>query len=157
MTFMPKASRHFLATSVPMRPSPTSPSVLPSRSTVVFEFLTFHSQARTDLSMKGSCLAMPSIRATVCSATETVFAPGVLQTMMPCSVAATRSTLSTPTPVREMIRHFPAASMSSREIWMFVRRITPSTSAIIFFAVSSVESGRTLNSTFPSRRFIASG
>ena len=42
--------------------------------------------------------AIASISASVCSATETAFPPGVFITSTPASVAAFRSTLSTPTP-----------------------------------------------------------
>src|SRR5579875_512711 len=48
--------------------------------------------------------AMASMRANVCSATETAFPPGVFITSTPASVAASRSTLSTPTPARPMTR-----------------------------------------------------
>ncbi len=52
--------------------------------------------------------------AMVCSAADTMLEVGALQTMMPRSVAASTSTLSTPTPARPMILRFTPASMTSR-------------------------------------------
>ena len=58
--------------------------------------------------------AQASIRHMVCSAAETILEVGALHTMMPASVAASTSTLSTPTPARPMMRSFEAAAMTSR-------------------------------------------
>ena len=44
----------------------------------------------------------------VCSAADTMLEVGALHTMMPRSVAASTSTLSTPTPARPMILRFDA-------------------------------------------------
>ena len=46
------------------------------------------------------------------SAVVTVLPPGVFITTMPCCVAASMSTLSTPTPARPTTRNFFAASMT---------------------------------------------
>ncbi len=58
--------------------------------------------------------AQASMRAMVCSAALTMFDVGALHTMTPRSVAASTSTLSTPTPARPMMRRFFPASMTSR-------------------------------------------
>ena len=54
----------------------------------------------------------------VCSAADTMFDVGALQTITPRSVAAATSTLSTPTPARPMILRFAPASMTSRVTWV---------------------------------------
>ena len=51
---------------------------------------------------------MASAMAKVCSATATALAPGVFITAMPLRVAASKSTLSTPTPARPMTRRLGA-------------------------------------------------
>ena len=48
------------------------------------------------------------------SAVVTVLPPGVFITTVPCCVAASMSTLSTPTPARPTTRNFGAASMTLR-------------------------------------------
>src|ERR1039458_8890226 len=48
--------------------------------------------------------AMASMSASVCSATEMALPPGVFITRTPAAVAASRSTLSTPTPARPIDR-----------------------------------------------------
>ena len=53
--------------------------------------------------------------AIVCSAADTRLEVGALHTMMPRSVAASTSTLSTTTPARPMTRSFSAAS-STRSV-----------------------------------------
>ena len=58
--------------------------------------------------------AQASMSAKACSAAETMLEVGALHTMMPRSVAAATSTLSTPMPARPMTRRFGAASMTSR-------------------------------------------
>ena len=55
---------------------------------------------------------MASAMVMVCSATATALAPGVFITAMPGRVAASRSTLSTPTPARPMTRNLCACSSS---------------------------------------------
>ena len=62
----------------------------------------------------GVLRASASMSAMVCSAAETMFDVGALHTMMPRSVAASTSTLSTPTPARPMIFKLLPAAMTSR-------------------------------------------
>ena len=52
--------------------------------------------------------------AIVCSAAEFVLPSGALTTIIPCSVAAVKSMLSTPTPARPINFKFFAASIISR-------------------------------------------
>ena len=54
-----------------------------------------------------------SMSAMVCSATETALPPGVFITSTPAAVAASRSTLSTPTPARPMTRSLGAFSSTA--------------------------------------------
>ena len=56
--------------------------------------------------------AIETISEKACSAVEMVFPPGVFITMMPRLVAASTSTLSTPTPARPTTLSFVAASMT---------------------------------------------
>ncbi len=109
-TFMPKA-RARLATSIPMRPSPTMPSVLP-RSSVPCSVFFSHLPARVVVSARERCRASESISPKVCSATATALPPGVFITTMPRRVAASRSMLSTPTPARPITRSVRAWSRS---------------------------------------------
>ena len=58
-------------------------------------------------------LVTASRRATVCSAVDTVGASGAKHTAMPRAVAAATSTVSYPTPVREMTRSRGAWSIAA--------------------------------------------
>ena len=83
------------------------PSVLP-RSSLPMNFFFSHLPARVEALACGMWRAMASISASVCSATEMALPPGVFITSTPAAVAASRSTLSTPTPARPMTRSFGA-------------------------------------------------
>src|SRR5271157_3834808 len=101
-----------LTTSRPMLPRPMMPSVLP-RSSLPMSFFFSHLPARVEALAWGMRRAMASISARVCSATETALPPGVFITSTPASVAASRSTLSTPTPARPMTRRLGACSSTA--------------------------------------------
>ena len=85
------------------------PSVLP-RSSLPRNFFFSHLPARVEALACGMWRAIASISASVCSATEMALPPGVFITSTPAAVAASRSTLSTPTPARPMTRSFGAFS-----------------------------------------------
>jgi len=95
-TRMPNARARF-ATSLPMRPAPTSPSVLPY-SSVPWNDLRSHSPAFMEWSAAGTCRTSASTSAKASSAAEMVLPLGAFSTATPRSVAASRSMLSTPTP-----------------------------------------------------------
>ena len=57
--------------------------------------------------------ASATIRPTVCSAAETTVDSGAFATTIPRRVAASTSTLSTPTPARPIIFRLVASSISS--------------------------------------------
>ena len=75
------------------------PSVLPFTS-VPMKAERFHFWSRSDALACGMLRAMESMMAMVCSAAAMVLPVGALTTAMPRRVAASRSTLSTPTPAR---------------------------------------------------------
>src|ERR1035437_6712544 len=102
-------ARARLTTSRPMLPRPMMPSVLP-RSSWPMSFFFSHLPARVEALACGIRRAIASMSASVCSATETALPPGVFITSTPASVAASRSTLSTPTPARPMTRSLGAFS-----------------------------------------------
>ena len=98
MSSMPKAWARW-ATSEPARPNPTTPSTLPCSSTPSH----FERSQRPATSAEwawGMLRACASNSAMACSATERMFDVGALTTMTPRSVAASTSTLSSPTPAR---------------------------------------------------------
>ncbi len=100
MTFISRP-RARSATAMPILPRPMMPRVRPRSSTPVKE-LRFHSPFRSDASAAAVLWARASMSVIVCSAAETVLPVGALTTTMPALVAASRSTLSTPTPARPM-------------------------------------------------------
>ena len=77
----------------------------------------------------GMWRAIASIRASVCSATEIALPPGVFITSTPAAVAASRSTLSTPTPARPITRSFGAFSSTSGFTCTALRTSSASASA----------------------------
>ena len=116
-------ARARLAMACPILPRPTMPSVLPRSSTPV-NCDRFHSPRRMDASAGAVLRASPYISASVCSAAAIVLPVGALTTVMPARVAASRSTLSTPTPARPMTtRRLPAAiSSASALTWLRTTR-----------------------------------
>jgi hypothetical protein len=95
------------ATSLPIRPAPTRPSVFPYSSLPVKLFRS-HSPAFIERSAAGIRRMHASISANVSSAADTVLPDGALSTATPRSVAASTSMLSTPTPARPMTRRSSA-------------------------------------------------
>ena len=94
----------------------------------------------------------------VSSAVVVVLPPGVFITTTPRLVAASTSTLSTPTPARPTTRNFGAASRTFCEIFVSERTTMASASATTLSNSSSVSrfsstvvwnSGRCLNSAMP--------
>ncbi len=111
MSSMPNACARW-ATSEPARPRPTTPSTLPCSSTPS-HFERSQRPATRALCACGMLRACASSRAMACSATERMFDVGALTTMTPRSVAASTSTLSSPTPARPTTASaVPAASTS---------------------------------------------
>jgi hypothetical protein len=112
------------ATSVPMRPSPTMPSVLPwtsaprNRSRSHFPLLRW-------ACAWGSFRAVASRSAIVCSAAAIVFPPGVFMQTMPRRVAASTSTLSSPTPARPITSSAVAAWITSAVTRVALRTTRP--------------------------------
>src|SRR5580700_5109072 len=116
------------ATSDPTRPSPTNPSVFPRNS--IPEEVFSQRPACIEAFDCGTLRASPSSSANVCSATLTAFPPGVFITSTPRCVAASISTLSTPTPARPTTRNFSARSSKSRVTFVALRTTSPSAFAI---------------------------
>ena len=115
------------ATSCPMRPRPTRPSVLP-RSSMPVSFFLSHTPRFIVASAAGTDRASDSISASACSATLTLLAPGAFMTTIPRALAAGTSTLSTPVPARAITRRFGAAAMSASSTVVALR--TTSASAL---------------------------
>ena len=90
--------------------------------------------------------AVASMSAMVCSAADTTLESGALHTMMPRSVAASRSMLSTPTPARPIILSLVPASMTSRVTVVAERTMSASYSGIISTSSSGVVSGLNVTS-----------
>ena len=76
----------------------------------------------------GTLRASDSSMAKLNSAVVTVLPPGVFITTVPCCVAASMSTLSTPTPARPTTRNFGAASMTLR-VTLVSERTTSATAS----------------------------
>ena len=115
-------------TSRPMLPRPTTPSVLP-RSSLPRNFFFSHFPDLVEAFACGTARAIDSMSASVCSATEIALPPGVFITSTPASVAAGRSTLSTPTPARPITRSLGAAASTSLSTFTALRTSSASQSA----------------------------
>ncbi len=126
------------ATSLPIRPRPISPRVLPRTSAPDDDFS--QRPSRMAASNFGSWRTSASSNAKVCSATLTELPPGVLMTRTPRFVASSRSILSTPTPARPTARNFLAWSSSSAVTFVALRTIKASASGISVFSESFVVS-----------------
>ncbi len=85
------------ATSLPMRPRPTTPSVLPASSTPS-HFDRSHRPSTRAACACGTLRAWASSIAIVCSAVERMFDCGAFTTITPRAVATSTSTLSRPMP-----------------------------------------------------------
>ncbi len=109
---MPNASARW-ATSLPMRPSPTTPSVLLASSTPSQRDRSHRPSTRAAWAW-GTLRAWASSSAIVCSAAEMMFDCGAFTTITPRRVAASTSTLSRPMPARPTTtRSAPASSTSA--------------------------------------------
>ncbi|OPX70071.1 MAG: hypothetical protein A4E37_00184 [Methanoregulaceae archaeon PtaB.Bin056] len=102
------------ATSLPILPSPTIPSVF-SFSSTPMNRERFHSFCLSEAFACGMLRARESIMAMVCSVAARVFPSGAFATMIPFRVAASISILSTPAPALPMNRRFFPASIT-REV-----------------------------------------
>jgi hypothetical protein len=89
------------------------PRTLPETSDKVARYLKSKSQRRAAASAVTTFLAAASMRAIVCSATESRFASGVLTTAMPRAVASETSMALTPTPCDPTTRRAGAAAMAA--------------------------------------------
>mmetsp|Transcript_15202 Transcript_15202/g.45841 ORF Transcript_15202/g.45841 Transcript_15202/m.45841 type:complete len:404 (-) Transcript_15202:444-1655(-) len=102
-----------LATSLPTLPKPMIARVLSTKDTPTY-FLRAHLPSFTLLSAWATLRLNAHRSAIPCSAAAMVLAVGAFTTRHPNSVAAVRSTLSTPTPARPTtLRRPPAASNTS--------------------------------------------
>ena len=88
-----------------------------------------HSPALSEAIACGTLRATASSSPTACSAALTVFELGAFTTMTPALVAASTSTLSSPTPARATTRRFGACASASASILVALRTITASTPA----------------------------
>ncbi len=109
-TRMPKAKAR-RATSPPMRPSPRIPKVFPITS-VPWNCLRSHLPAAIEACAWGTLRARLMSIVKASSAVETVLPPGVFMTTTPRCVAASTSTLSTPTPARPTTFSWVAAAIT---------------------------------------------
>jgi hypothetical protein len=87
------------ATTAPILPQPTTPSVLAVNSTPMKRFFS-HLPACVEASAAGIWRASANISAMACSAVVIELPNGVFMTITPLAVAAGTSTLSTPIPAR---------------------------------------------------------
>jgi hypothetical protein len=106
-------------------PRPTIPSVRP-RSCTPWKAERVHSPRRIDASAAAILRATAKSRAIVCSAAAIVLPVGALTTVMPARVAASRSTLSTPTPARPMTWSRDPAVISSASTATWLRTTSAS-------------------------------
>src|SRR2546430_2439127 len=83
-----------------------------------------------ELAARGLGRASAKMRAGVCSPTRTAWPRGVFITTMPRLAAASRSTLSTPTPARPTARSLGARSSNSAVTFVALRTISASASLI---------------------------
>src|SRR6266536_2370431 len=100
------------ATSVPTRPRPITPRVLPYNS-APWKRERSQRPSRSAASACGMLRTWARIRAMVCSAAEMTLDWGALTTMIPSRVAVARSTLSRPMPARPTTLRLRAASRTS--------------------------------------------
>ncbi len=134
----------------PILPSPMIPSVRP-RSSRPVNAERFHSPRRTDASAGAIRRASPYSSASVCSAAAIVLPVGALTTVMPARVAASRSTLSTPTPARPMTTRRVPAAISEASTWTWLRTMSASYSGRIAHSSSCERPGRSSTSCWARR------
>ena len=110
------------ATSFPIRPSPTTPSVL-SNSSTPSHLLRSQRPCVSAACACGTLRATANNMAMVCSAADTMFDSGALATMTPRRVADSTSTLSNPTPARPTTMSESAAARSASSTCVAERTI----------------------------------
>ncbi len=108
-----------------MRPKPRMASVLSASSTPA-KRLRSQRPCTSAAWASGMRRASASMSATACSAAESMFDCGALQTRMPRAVAASTSTLSTPVPARPTTRRRSAAAISSASTFVAERTTSAS-------------------------------
>ena len=113
------------ATSWPMRPKPSRPSVF-SYSSTPPHLERSQRPSTSALCACGTLRASASSTANVCSAAVITFDCGALATMMPRLVAASTSTLSTPTPARPITFSRPPRAIRSAVSFVAERIRMPS-------------------------------
>src|SRR5882724_5536533 len=146
---MPRAPAN-LATSRPMLPIPTMPSVLPL-SSVLPPCRAFQLPSRVHVSTWRARLADMSISISACSATDCEFDPGAWTTATPSFVAAGMSTVSRPTPWRPITLSRLQAAMRLSVQRGLARKSSPSASAATFKKPASVSSSQTTTRASVSR------
>ena len=134
-----------VATVRPIRPSPTTPSVLPA-SCVPWYWFRFQLPAFTWALAAGILRARLIISASACSAVDSVDASAVFMTSTPLAVAAARSMLSTPTPARAIARIRPGFSSTFDTAGFF----TPDRTIIASYSPAIAASSSAPNPTFTS-------
>ena len=147
--------RHDARLAVPIRPSPRTPSVLPASSIPV-------KRSRSQAPAVSAACACGTFRASArrsaiaCSAAESTVDSAAFATTMPRRVAASTSTLSTPTPARPITFSRPARSISAASTVVAERTTSASKSPMISASSdspSSTTSNRLFRSSSPSRRW----
>ena len=98
--------------SRPIAPMPTTPSLRPSSSKMPPALRISQFPRSISDCCWGRSFASANSIAAACSATERLFAPGVITTGMPFSVAFRTSTVSYPTPVRPITFRFGLCSIT---------------------------------------------
>ncbi len=137
------------ATSKPILPRPSTPSVL-SRSSMPMNRDRSHRPARSERSAAGRLRASASIIAMACSVAAMVLPVGAFNTSTPRWVAASMSMLSTPTPARPTTRRRGAASSTSAVTFVSLR--TTSASYCAMRSRNAAGSSPTATSTSPAAR-----
>ncbi len=138
------------AKSTPMRPSPTTPTVLSATSTPV-QRLRSHRPALRALLAAAVWRAVASSSVTACSAALTTLDSGALTTRTPRAVAAGTSTLSRPIPARATTCSFGAALSASSSTCVALRTtIAAASSRAASSAGRSVPSTSRTSTSSPS-------
>ena len=139
---MQSKPRSRLATARPIAPSPMMPTVARCSSQDMSDGPAAIAPAATDASDSTTRRRVASTSASVWSATASMFAPGVVVTTTPASVAASRSIESTPTPTRATTRRRGHARNTDRSNGS-VLTIAP-TASVISSATSALDPGAQL-------------
>ena len=130
---------------IPILPRPTMPRVRP-RSCTPWSGPRVHSPRRMEASAAGIWRASASRSAIVCSAAAIVLPVGALTTVIPARVAASSSTLSTPTPARPITWSRVPAAISAASTATWLRTISASYSPTMDRSASADRPVRTSTS-----------